>query len=79
MSFIVALLGGFSTAFLGSLMSGISGYCAGLTDILLQRLIELIQCFPRLPLWMILSIAFPVYWQPEYVLFGVMGIFALLS
>ncbi len=78
-SFVVALLGGFSTAFLGSLLGGISGYFAGLTDILLQRLIELIQCFPRLPLWMILSIAFPVYWPSEYVLFGVIGIFDLLS
>jgi peptide/nickel transport system permease protein len=78
-SFVVALLGGFSTAILGSIIGGISGYFAGITDILIQRLIELLQSFPRLPLWMMLSIAFPVYWPPEYVLMGVVGIFALLS
>ena len=78
-SILVALLGGFISTVVGSVVGAISGYYSGVMDLLLQRIVELIQCFPQIPLWMALSAAIPRWWPPIYVLYGVVGIFALLS
>ena len=78
-SISVALLGALVTGLVGTIIGAISGYYSGVVDILLQRLVELVQCFPQLALWMILSVAFPPTWPPLYILYGIVGIFALLS
>jgi len=78
-SILVALLGGFISTVVGSVVGAISGYYSGVMDLLLQRIVELVQCFPQIPLWMALSAAIPRWWPPIYVLYGVVGIFALLS
>jgi len=78
-SISVALLGALVTGIVGTIIGAISGYYSGVIDILLQRLVELVQCFPQLALWMILSVAFPSTWPPLYILYGIVGIFSLLS
>ena len=78
-SLSVALLGALVTGIVGTTIGSISGYYSGIIDVLLQRLVELVQCFPQLALWMVLSVAFPPTWPPLYILYGIVGIFSLLS
>jgi len=54
-SLTVGLIGVAISFTLGIVIGGIAGYYGGWIDILIQRLIEIIQCFPHLPLWMALS------------------------
>jgi len=63
-SILVALLGGFISTVVGSVVGAISGYYSGVMDLLLQRIVELVQCFPQIPLWMALSAAIPRWWPP---------------
>jgi peptide/nickel transport system permease protein len=44
---------------LGLLIGGISGYFGGAVDAVIQRIIEVLQSFPTIPLWMGLSAAIP--------------------
>ncbi len=44
---------------LGILLGGISGYFGGWIDTVIQRIIEVIQSIPSIPLWMALSVAIP--------------------
>ncbi|MBR3177931.1 MAG: ABC transporter permease [Clostridia bacterium] len=45
--------------FLGIAIGSISGYFGGITDIIIQRIIEVIGAVPQIPLWMALSAAIP--------------------
>ena len=78
-SLTVAILGAISTVLIGSIVGSISGYYGGVMDLILQRIVELLQCFPKLPLWMTLSVVIPTRWPPAYILYGIVGIFSLVS
>jgi len=58
-SLTVGLVGVMLSVLLGSVLGGVSGYFGGAVDALIQRLIEILRSFPRLPLWMALSAAIP--------------------
>ena len=47
----------------GIILGGVAGYLGEWVDNLIQRLIEVIQCMPQLPLWMALSAAMPPEWS----------------
>lgn len=64
---------------LGLILGGISGYFGGTIDILLQRLMEVLQSFPAIPLWMGLSAALPMYWSPLRIYFAITVILSLLG
>ncbi len=49
----------FISFFLGVAIGSISGYFGGITDIIIQRIIEVIGAVPQIPLWMALSAAIP--------------------
>jgi peptide/nickel transport system permease protein len=71
---------GIAIAFLiGITLGGISGYYGGWIDTVIQRLIELVRSLPELPLWMALSAALPVTWNPVLVYFGITIILGLLD
>lgn len=78
-SLAVAIFGALFSSIIGSVIGAISGYYSGIFDMLIQRVIELLQCFPALALWMALSVSIPKEWDPLNILFGVISIFALLS
>lgn len=65
--------------FIGIIMGGISGYYGGWIDNLIQRLIELLRSFPRIPLWLALSMILPPTWSSVKVYFGVVTILSLLD
>ncbi|HSB00325.1 MAG TPA: ABC transporter permease [Anaerolineales bacterium] len=62
---------------LGLLLGGISGYFGGLPDMVIQRLIELLQSLPTIPIWLALTAALPRTWSPEKVFFAITIILAL--
>jgi peptide/nickel transport system permease protein len=64
---------------LGVLLGGISGYLGGLPDLVIQRLIELLQSLPTIPIWLALSAALPRDWSPQQVFFAITVILALVG
>lgn len=67
------------SVFLGVLIGGISGYFGGITDMLIQRVIELLQSIPAIPVWLALSAAVPRTWSVERVYFSITVILALIG
>jgi peptide/nickel transport system permease protein len=78
-SLTVGLFGITVSFVLGILLGGISGYYGGWIDNLVQRTIEVIRSFPELPLWMALSAALPITWDPIWVYFGITIILGLID
>lgn len=64
---------------LGVLLGGISGYFGGWIDLIIQRLIELLQSLPTIPIWLAMSAALPQEWRPEQVFFAITIILALVG
>lgn len=64
---------------LGIVLGGISGYFGGITDNVIQRLIELLQALPPIPIWLALSAALPRHWPVTWVYFAITVILALLG
>ncbi len=73
-------LAGITLSFLlGIVIGGIAGYYGGWIDNVIQRFIEVLRSFPRLPLWMALSAAIPAKASPVAVYFAITLIIALLD
>lgn len=64
---------------LGVGIGGISGYFGGMADLLIQRSIEIINAFPKLPLWLALGAALPRTWSNLQVYFGITIILSLMG
>jgi peptide/nickel transport system permease protein len=78
-SLTVGLVGITVSFVLGIILGGLSGYYGGWVDSLVQRIIEVIRCFPELPLWMALSAALPITWDPLWIYFGITIILGLID
>ncbi len=78
-SLTLGLLGVLLTFVFGIIVGGVAGYLGGWVDNLIQRLIEVIQCMPQLPLWMALSAALPPGWSGIKVYFGITVILSFLG
>jgi peptide/nickel transport system permease protein len=78
-SLSIGMLGVFLSLVLGLILGGISGYRGGWADTLIQRAIEIIRCFPSIPLWMGLSAAMPDHWAPLKVYFVITIILSLVG
>jgi peptide/nickel transport system permease protein len=77
-SLTVGLIGVAVSFVLGVVIGGIAGYYGGWIDTVIQRMIEVIQSFPQIPLWMALAAILPVTWSPLLVYFGITIILALI-
>jgi peptide/nickel transport system permease protein len=64
---------------LGVVLGGISGYFGGLTDQVIQRLIEILQSVPTIPIWLALSAALPRDWTPTQIFFAITVILSLVG
>lgn len=64
---------------LGVILGGVSGYFGGLPDLIIQRLIELLQSLPTIPIWLALTAALPQDWRPEQVFFAITVILSLIG
>ena len=78
-SLSVGLVGIVVTFVLGLTIGGVSGYLSGRPDTVIQRLIEIINSFPRLPMWLALGAAVPNDWSPLKTYFAITVALGLLS
>lgn len=78
-SLTIGLVGVVLTFLLGIILGGIAGYAGGFIDGCVQRLVEILRCIPKLPLWMALSASLPADWSPLYIYFGITVILSLLG
>lgn len=66
-SMSVGFVGVVFSVTIGLLLGGISGYFGGITDTVVQRVIEFIISIPTIPLWLALAAALPKTWDPLLV------------
>lgn len=78
-SLTIGLVGVALTFVLGIVVGGFAGYYGGWLDGITQRMIEVIQCIPQLPLWMALSASLPPDWSGLKVYFGITMILSFLG
>lgn len=79
LSLSIGFVGVIISLVLGIFLGGISGYFGGIVDLAIQRLIELLQAIPRIPLWLTLSAALPRDWGTIEVYFGITIILSILG
>ena len=78
-SLTIGLLGTAVSFALGIIMGGIAGYRGGAFDMFVQRLNEVLQSIPSIPLWMSLAAIIPVSWSPILVYLGITVILGMLD
>ncbi len=64
---------------LGIVLGGAAGFIGGAVDMLIMRVIEVIQAIPTLPLWMALSAAIPKEWSALNTYFFMTVILSLVG
>jgi len=78
-SLSIGLIGVACTFVLGMIIGGISGYLGGWPDTTIQRIIEIVNSLPQLPLWLALAAVFPAEWSPLTVYFAITVALSLLN
>jgi peptide/nickel transport system permease protein len=61
------------------LIGGLSGLVGGTTDLVIQRIIEILASIPQIPFWMALSATVPASWSPVQTYFAITIVLSLLS
>ena len=78
-SMTVGLVAVALSTILGVVLGGLSGYVGGKTDSVIQRVIELLQSVPTIPIWLALAAALPRDWTPIQVFFAITVILSLIG
>lgn len=78
-SMTIGLIGVAVSLTLGVLLGGLAGYLGGITDLIIQRIIEVLQSLPSIPLWLAIAAIIPVTWSPLAVYFFITAILGLLD
>jgi peptide/nickel transport system permease protein len=67
------------TFLLGVIIGGVSGYVGGRTDTVIQRVIEVVNAFPQIPLWLAFGAVLPAEWSPLSTYFAITLVLSLLG
>ena len=78
-SLTIGLLGVAISFVLGLFFGGLAGYYGGTVDLVIQRIIEVLQSLPSIPLWLALAAIMPVTWSPMLVYFAITVILGLID
>ncbi len=78
-SLSVGLVSILVTFVLGVTIGGISGYFGGAIDNVIQRLIEIVNAFPQIPLWLAFGAVLPTHWPPLGTYFAITLVLSLLG
>jgi peptide/nickel transport system permease protein len=78
-SLTIGVVGVAISFLLGIVLGGLAGYYGGWVDATITRAIEIIRSFPKLPLFMALSAALPIWLPPIWVYFGITLIVGLID
>ncbi|MEZ5844591.1 MAG: ABC transporter permease [Hyphomicrobiaceae bacterium] len=63
-SMTIGLLGVLTSIVLGVVLGGLAGYYGGIFDTVLQRIMEVLQSLPTIPLWLAIAAIIPINWSP---------------
>jgi len=78
-SLTIGLVGVAVSLFLGVVLGGLAGYFGGVTDLLVQRIIEVLQSLPSIPLWLVIGALVPITWSALAVYFFITVILGLIE
>ncbi|MFN3972121.1 MAG: ABC transporter permease [Gemmobacter sp.] len=78
-SLTIGIFGVAMSFVLGIVIGGLAGYHGGWFDMAVQRVTEVLQSIPSIPLWMALAAIIPVTWSPLLVYLGITVILAMLD
>ena len=78
-SLLLGLTGVALTFVLGILFGGISGYYGGKIDLAIQRVVEVLQSVPKIPIWLAMGAAIPKNWTSVQVYFAMTLILACIG
>ncbi|RWK63382.1 ABC transporter permease [Mesorhizobium sp.] len=78
-SMTIGLVGVTISLLLGVTLGAISGLYGGLVDETIQRIIDILNSIPTIPLWMGIAASVPPYWEPTQVYFAVTIIISLIG
>ncbi|RWL21235.1 ABC transporter permease [Mesorhizobium sp.] len=78
-SLTIGLVGISFSFLLGIVIGGLAGYHGGIFDLIVQRVIEVLQSIPSIPLWLALAAIMPITWSPILIYFGITVILGLLD
>ncbi|MGI9425641.1 MAG: ABC transporter permease [Hyphomicrobiaceae bacterium] len=78
-SLTIGLVGVAVSIFLGIVLGGLAGYFGGTTDLLVQRLIEVLQSLPSIPLWLVIGSLVPITWSALTVYFFITVILGMIE
>jgi peptide/nickel transport system permease protein len=78
-SLTIGLIGVAVSIVLGVLLGGLAGYMGGIVDLVIQRIIEVLQSLPSIPLWLAIAAIIPVNWSPIAVYFFITLILGLID
>lgn len=78
-SLTVGIIGILISFSIGIFMGGISGYYGGWIDVVIQRLIEILLSFPRVPILLALAYVIPAKWPSSLVYLGIVAVLSLIG
>jgi peptide/nickel transport system permease protein len=78
-SLTIGLIGVTVSFVLGIVIGGLAGYHGGVVDLVVQRVIEVLQSIPSIPLWLALAAIMPVTWSPILIYVGITIILGMLD
>lgn len=78
-SLSVGLVGIAISFSIGIFIGGVSGYYGGMIDTLLQRLIEVMLSFPRLPILLALASIIPARWPSTWVYIAIVAVLSFIG
>ena len=78
-SLTVGIIGILISFSIGIVVGGVSGYYGGWVDNAIQRLLEVLLSFPRLPLLLALATIIPATWPSTWVYMGIVTVLALIG
>lgn len=78
-SLTVGIIGILISFTIGIFIGGVSGYFGGWLDTLLQRLVEVMLSFPRLPILLALSSIIPDTWPSTWVYMGIVIVLSFIG
>ncbi len=78
-SLTVGIIGIAISFTIGILIGGLSGFYGGWIDQVLQRIVEVLLSFPRLPILLALATVIPPWWPSTWVYAGIVGVLALIG
>jgi len=78
-SLTAGVVGTILSVVIGAVIGALSGYYGGWIDVVIQRIIEVLRSFPRIPLWLALAAIIPPTWPSTYLYFGMVIVLSFIG